>query len=126
MSGQESAAFGLPGSNPGVYAIALCVDVVSVVSRCTPSAYTGQVSGVLGLRFTPDGAHVLAAETDNGRLSLFTTAGSLPYAFPTLNLFVLVIVHVYAVHHAVCRRFCALHRRRLPSHALGCGLCTQW
>lgn len=36
----------------------------------------GQLYGVSGLRFTPDGTHILVAESDNRRLSLFTLTGA--------------------------------------------------
>lgn len=36
----------------------------------------GQLSGCYGLQFTRDGAHLLVAESDNHRLSLFTSAGA--------------------------------------------------
>lgn len=35
----------------------------------------GQLSGIQGLRFTPDGAHILITEAFNSRLSLFTKTG---------------------------------------------------
>lgn len=36
----------------------------------------GQLCGCYGLRFTPDGGHILIAEMSNDRLSLFTVTGA--------------------------------------------------
>lgn len=36
----------------------------------------GQLTGNIGVRFTPDGNHILIVEEDNGRLSLFTLTGA--------------------------------------------------
>lgn len=35
----------------------------------------GQIKDIVGLRFTPDGGHILITEASNDRLSLFTLAG---------------------------------------------------
>lgn len=38
-------------------------------------ASPGQLEFVVGLRFTPDGSHIMIAEANNSRLSLFTVDG---------------------------------------------------
>lgn len=35
----------------------------------------GQLHGIVGIRFTPDDRHIILAETDGNRLSLFTLTG---------------------------------------------------
>lgn len=46
-----------------------------VRSMGTIGGGVGSLYGVRGLRFTPDGAHILVAEYNNDRLSLFTLTG---------------------------------------------------
>lgn len=77
----------------GIIGIAAKADVVIVGTTCRllmfdftsgglirsfgeEGAAEGNLRNVLGLRFTPDGGHILVAEFDNDRLSLFTLGGA--------------------------------------------------
>lgn len=53
---------------------AISGDVIRSIGK--KGSALGQLDGCFGLRFTPDGGHILCAESDNNRLSLFTLTGA--------------------------------------------------